>query len=217
MAARPRPRRVRQLVFAFVSRRERLRRWFRRAIVGLTALGIAGVLAFMPGGREVQSRGIASARRFFRSLIGAPPARAEIAGSWASWRAQGVESTRAMYRSIYGETKPPMRRLLKYAGLTPDDAVLRWGNFDKILLLPSTTFEADDSGRSYRMKPNIRSVWLRNVALPHDLSGFFLVPDRPELSRIVEGTGAVIVAGSEQTTNSWGCRGPEPEPSAANA
>ena len=107
-----------------------------------------------------------------------------------------------------------MRRLLEYSGLTPSTSVLRWGNFDKVLLLPGTVFAADDLGRSYRMKPNVRSVWLRNVALPRDLAGFFLVPDTPELKRIILGTGAGIVPGSEQTTNSWGCRGPEPDLSA---
>ncbi len=214
MARRRRATRDRQLVFAFVSRRARLRRWFRRAIVGLTGLAIVGILAYAPGGREVTSRAIASMRRTAAAVAGAPSARGPIERDWADRRARGVASTRSHYQSIYGETKPPMRRLLTYAGLTPDEAVLRWGNFDKILLLPSTTFEVDDAGRSYRMKPGVRSVWLRNVALPHNLNGFFLVPDRPELREILNGTGAGIVPGSEQTTNSWGCRGPEPDPEA---
>jgi lysophospholipase L1-like esterase len=37
------------------------------------------------------------------------------------------------------------------------------------------------------------------------------VPDAPELSRLIEGTGASIQPGSVQTTNSWGLRGPEPD------
>ena len=37
------------------------------------------------------------------------------------------------------------------------------------------------------------------------------MPDKPELSEVVVGTGAYILPGSTQTTNSWGCRGPEPD------
>ena len=43
-----------------------------------------------------------------------------------------------------------------YAGLDPDHALLRWGNFDRTLYLPSTVFEADDTGRSYRFRPGTR-------------------------------------------------------------
>ena len=34
---------------------------------------------------------------------------------------------------------------------------------------------------------------------------------RPETADLVKGTGAEIVSGSTQTTNSWGLRGPEPD------
>ncbi|MGB0070049.1 MAG: SGNH/GDSL hydrolase family protein, partial [Isosphaeraceae bacterium] len=42
---------------------------------------------------------------------------------------------------------------------------------------------------------------------------FFLVPDGPDLGEAMRGTTAVLVEGSVQTTNSWGLRGPEPDPS----
>ena len=88
-----------------------------------------------------------------------------------------------MYREIYAEAKPEMRRLLDYAGLDPDRCVIRWGNFDRTLLLPGSVFREDDDGRSYALRPGTRSVWLRRVALPRDLSGFFLVPDGPDLDQ----------------------------------
>ena len=55
-----------------------------------------------------------------------------------------------------------MQRLLRFAGLDPDHALVRWGNFDRTVLLPSTVFEADETGRSYRFRPNVRSIWVRN-------------------------------------------------------
>ena len=43
------------------------------------------------------------------------------------------------------------------------------------------------------------------------MKAYFQVPDTPELAELVKGTGAQIVDGSTQTTNSWGLRGPEPD------
>ena len=44
-----------------------------------------------------------------------------------------------------------------------------------------------------------------------DVKAFFQVPDSPEAAELVKGTGALLVEGSAQTTNSWGLRGPEPD------
>jgi lysophospholipase L1-like esterase len=94
--------------------------------------------------------------------------------------------------------------------MDPESGLLRWGNFDGTLLLSSRVFEADDAGRSYRLRPGVASVWLANVTLPRGLSAFFLVPDGSELPDVIRGC-ANVVPGSRQTTNSWGCRGPEPD------
>ena len=104
-----------------------------------------------------------------------------------------------------------MQRLLRFAGLDPDHALVRWGNFDRTVLLPSTVFEADETGRSYRFRPNMRSIWVRNFPVKGPVKAYFQVPDTPELAELVKGTGAQIVEGSTQTTNSWGLRGPEPD------
>jgi hypothetical protein len=104
-----------------------------------------------------------------------------------------------------------MRRLLDYAGLDPDHALLRWGNFDRTLYLPSTVFMPDDTGRSYRFRPSMRSIWVRNLRLKGGILAYFPVPLGPRLDEIVEGTGALLVSTSVQTTNSWGLRGPEPD------
>ncbi len=39
----------------------------------------------------------------------------------------------------------------------------------------------------------------------------FIVPASPDVLRAAEAAGARTVAGTEQLTNSWGCRGPEPD------
>ena len=99
--------------------------------------------------------------------------------------------------------------------MDPEHVVLRWGNFDKTVMLPSTVFEPDESGRSYRFRPGVRSIWVRNFPMKGDVKAYFQVPDDPEAAELVKGTGAAIVEGSTQTTNSWGLRGPEPDTQAA--
>ena len=100
---------------------------------------------------------------------------------------------------------------MRYAGLDPDHGLLRWGNFDRTLLLPSTIFEADDTGRSYRLRPCTDSIWLRQVTIQSGVLMFFLVPDGPGLAEAIRGTSAIPVTESRQSTNSWGLRGPEPD------
>jgi hypothetical protein len=202
---------ARQRQFPFRDRMERLDRWFRRAVVGLTFLAIVGLVAGSATGRYLVRRAVAQARWAVIGTVGLKPSRAEIEADWRLKREQAIKQTGATYREIFADATPERKRLLQFAGLDPGQAVLRWGNFDKILLLPGTVFVPDDTGRSYRMRPNTRAVWLRGVDIPRGLAGFFLVPDTPELRQVVEGTGAVIVPDSAQTTNSWGFRGPEPE------
>jgi hypothetical protein len=100
---------------------------------------------------------------------------------------------------------------MRYAGLDPDHGLLRWGNYDQTLLLPSAVFEPDDQGRSYRMRPCLDSIWLRDLPSPRGVLAFFLVPDRAELGEAIKGTMANADQESKQSTNSWGLRGPEPE------
>src|SRR5262249_45946206 len=73
--------------------------------------------------------------------------------------------------------------------------------------------EPDDHGRSYRLRPNTQSVWAQQLGPPAEETGgliLSLIPDTPEGRTAAIEAGGVIVPGSEQTTNSWGCRGPEP-------
>ena len=99
---------------------------------------------------------------------------------------------------------------MRFAELDPDHALVRWGNFDRTVLLPGKIFEADDTGRSYRFRPNVRSIWVRNFPVKGQVKAYFQVLDKPEVAELLQGTGAQLVEGSVQTTNSWGLRGPEP-------
>lgn len=197
--------------FTFVERAERLERRLKRTIVALTILCLGAMMAGTPTGRYAVRRMASAGRLAATEALGLSPSRAEIDADWQVRRERGVVQTQTVYRQVYADSSPALKRLMDYAGLDPDHAVFRWGNYDRILLLPSTVFVPDDTGRSYRMRPNMRSIWLKGIALEKGLAGFFLVPDRPELPKLVEGTGAFIVAGSTQTTNSWGLRGPEPD------
>ncbi len=204
------PRPLRQGAFGFVVRAERIDRTFKRAIGIITIGSIILIMAAVPSGRYLagwlESRGRWAALH----LVGLEPAREEIDADWQRRRLFDMDSAQSRHRKAFGEYDEAQRRLLRYAGMDPDHVVLRWGNFDKIVMLPSTVYEPDDSGRSYRLRPGVRSIWVRNFPMKGDLKAFFQVPDGPEAAEMVKGTGATLVEGSTQTTSSWGLRGPEP-------
>lgn len=180
----------------------------------LTVCVVGGLLFGSASGRYaawwLQTRSRWAALAF----VGKSPSRADVDADWLRWRLYDIKRTRGKLREVYDQYDPKMKRLLDYAGLDPDHALLRWGNFDRTLLLPSTIFEPDDSGRSYRFKPLTRSVWVRNMKLKGGILAYFQVPETPELATIAEGTEAIIVKESLQSTNSWGLRGAEPNANA---
>ncbi len=98
--------------------------------------------------------------------------------------------------------------------MAPGDAHVRWANVDGTVMLSSKVFEVDDAGRAYRFLPRTRSFWTSQQVLTAGLAGFFLLPDTPEVRSALDQAKVEIVPGSNQLTNSWGCRGPEPDPGA---
>jgi hypothetical protein len=209
-----RRRRSKQRVFRFVERAERLDRTFKYAIALATLVMIALFLGGLSPGRYLSSWAIARVRQLARQAIGLPPDRVEIDADWQRKRDFDVDQARRSLPGTFAEYPPSMQRLLRFAGLDPENALVRWGNFDRTVLLPSTVFESDDTGRSYRFRPNTRSIWVRNFPVKGPVKAYFLVPDTSEAVEIVKGTGAQLVEGSTQTTSSWGLRGPEPDMSA---
>ena len=105
-----------------------------------------------------------------------------------------------------------MDQFLRAAGMDAGSAVIRWGNVDRAILLSSAVFEPDDK-RAYRLKPGVRSVWVIGLSFRDSLA-MFLIPDTPQARELAARVGGVVVPESVQTTNSWGCRGAEPDTAA---
>jgi hypothetical protein len=202
---------ARQRRFDFFERSLRRQRGFRLGILGITCLVIAVILGVAPRGRYVVASLASQAREAVRRGLGLPTPREEIDAGWKRFRDQGLADSQRALVDVYNRAEPTYQRLMRYAGLDPVRGLLRWGNFDRTLLLPSTVFEADQSGRSYRFRPCIESIWLRNVTIQSGVLMFFMVPDRPDLAEAIRGTSAIPVETSRTTTNSWGLRGPEPD------
>ncbi len=201
----------RQRVFAFVERREHRERRFKLGIILATAFLIFSVLRFFPWGRylaaslETRTSGLA------KRALGLENSRAELKQQWANYRRLGIERTMPPIRKFYESCDPNFQRVLRYAGMDPDHALVRWGNYNWTFLLSSKVYEADDEGRSYRLRPNYKSIWLTQLNTLAGAMAFYLVPDTPELAKAIKGTTAIAVETSRQTTNSWGLRGPEPD------
>jgi lysophospholipase L1-like esterase len=207
-------RRNRERFFDFVERDNRHERWFKRAIGCAMLVAIVVPLVALPRGRDALAETASLARKAGHAALFQPIPRSEVDEDWHRFRLRGIAESRRRLSEIYASTEPAYQTLMLYAGLDPDHGLLRWGNYDKTLLLPSTVFEPDDQGRSYRMRPCTASIWLREVSIQSGVLAFFLVPDRPELRDAIKGTPAIPVDESKQSTNSWGLRGREPEPDA---
>jgi len=196
------------------GRSRRLARVFKAVILGVTALILAGMLAGTAPGRYASGWAYVKVRRAIARSSGSGDDRRWVDEEWRRRREFDMGQARIKLRGVYDGYDPRLQALVRAAGLDPDHALLRWGNFDKALLLPSTVFEADDSGRSYRFRPNVRSIWVRNLKSREGVLAYFPIPDRPEVLKLAEDAQATIVHESVQNTNSWGLRGGEPDPAA---
>jgi hypothetical protein len=79
------------------------------------------------------------------------------------------------------------------------------------LVLASKVFERDDDGRYYRLRPDTRSILFRQMQIFGLDTCQFYMPDTPEIRRLAAEAGSTVWAEGAHTTNSWGCRGPEPD------
>ena len=202
---------VRQRLFDFLDRSRRRQRSFKLAILGLTCLAIALVFGVLPKGRYVAAAAQSTARQAARTALGIPTPRGEIDSGWRRFRLDEIAESKKAWVRDFAKESPDNQRLMRYAGLDPDHGLLRWGNYDRTLLLPSTVFEIDDNGRSFRFRPCTDSIWLRNITIRSGVLMLFQVKDGPQLDEAIRGTEAIPVLESRQSTNAWGLRGPEPE------
>jgi hypothetical protein len=212
----------RQRLLPFLERRRRLERRFKWAIAAITLAALAAAL------------GTSQAARDLADASATLPKRAEL----ASMRLVGVDRDDGHYRRLYRELHdedlrrsrrrqlgaaeaqletidrdaPILRRnFLRAAGLQPGAGLLCPGDFERILLLSKFVYEADDRGRSFKLRPDTRSVWIRKIDLGIGSKGAMLLPDTREMRVAAEAIGGVVVDDSLQVTNSWGLRGPEPD------
>jgi len=202
---------VKQRLFPFAEHALRRQKGFKQAIALATLVVMAALVLAVPRARYLAASAASRTQQIAAAAIGRTLSRAEIEAGWERDRRHGMEETRREFDRVFPEIEPAYQRLMTYAGNDPKTGVIRWGNFDRTLLLPSRIFEPDDHGRSYRLRPNTRAVWLRNLSVRKIPLTFFLVPDGPGLAAATEGTTAILVEGATQTTNSWGLRGPEPD------
>lgn len=203
---------LRQESLPFLTRTRRLDRAFKRGIATATVLVIVAVFAGTSVGRYAASLAAVRARGAVSRAFAPESSRAEHDAEWRLRRERGIVQTRAVYRDFYDhEASPALRRILAASGMAPDEVLLRWANYDWTVVLSPMVFQADDTGRAYRLKPKTRAGWVWDTSLPRGLNCFFFIPDTPEVRRAVADAGLQFIPESFQTTNSWGLRGPEPD------
>ena len=201
-----------QRLFSFEEHARRRALLFKRINLGLTLVILAAIVAGTSRGRDAVLSVVSTGRAAYRWSLGLEPGREEVDAHWSRQRRRSIEATRATYQKFYDtEAAPPLRRILDEGGMAPRDTLFRWANYDWTVALSSKVFETDDSGRAYRMRPNVRSFWMRNHSLPDGINSFFFLPDTPGVRSAMEDAHESILPESPQTTNSWGCRGPEPD------
>ena len=209
-----RRRAFRERPLPFRERAERRERAFKRIIVATTALLIAAIVGGTRVGRYAVRSLVARGRLVAMRSVGLEPDRDEVEAALRVVRGRSVEATHDSLGRYYRGAEPAMQHLFRATAMDPDHCLIGSGRATNCFMLSPQVFEADDRGRSYRLRPNLRSVWLRQVTLRGGPFGLFLVRDLPEVRESARAAGAVVDEPSAQTTNSWGLRGPEPDPGA---
>ncbi len=143
----------RQRLMPFLLRMRRTDRIFRGLIVGVTVLALGGIWAAWPSGRGAASSLVKRARWAAERLIGLEPERSDVDAYWRDRRERRAVSTRERYQAKFAEQSPEQLAFLRTAGMSPEDAVIRWGNYDMTLVMSGQVFERVDSGRLYRLRP----------------------------------------------------------------
>jgi hypothetical protein len=205
-----------QQVFPFLERTTRRQRGFKRIILGATLIVLAGMIGVSQSARYRLLLGANQTRDFLaRQLFGLEPDRTQVDAQWRVRRRQGIEETLRSLTGFYNGTTEEIKELFRVAGMDPGHALVRYGRADQAFVISPQVFEPDVHGRSYRLRPKTRSVWLRQITIRGGPFAMFQVLDTPVHRAAASRAGAIVDEGSIQNTNSWGLRGAEPNPSAA--
>ncbi len=205
---RSRSRAVVQEKLAFAARADKMDRAFKRSIIAFSALAMFGLVAGTPPGRNAAVVTAYRCRALFNRVVGLP------SDPWLNQQqmlAQRIRNAASARETLAKTTTPgsAIDLFMRAARMDSKSAVIRWGNVNHSIVLSSAVFEPDDN-RSYRLKPGVRSVWVIRLSLKWTMA-MFLIPDTPEARDSASRAGGIVVPESLQSTNSWGCRGQEPD------
>jgi hypothetical protein len=207
---------ARQRMLPFLERTTRRQRVFKRVILGATLVVLASMIGVSQSARYRLLLGAGQTHAALaRGLFGLEPDRGEVEAGWRVRRQHGIAETLQSLTRFYNATTEEIRDLFRVAGMDPEHALIRYGRADQAFVISPQVFELDEHGRSYRLRPSTRSIWLRQITLRGGPFAMFQVPDTPGHRAAASRAGAIVDEGSVQNTNSWGLRGAEPDPSAA--
>ncbi|MGC8639070.1 MAG: hypothetical protein ACP5XB_04245 [Isosphaeraceae bacterium] len=200
----------------FLDRTRRWQRLFKGVILTVTTLVILIMLEASGAARHYLARSVLIVKDVAtRRLWGLDPDRAMIEADWRLRRQRGVERTWTSLANFYRGAPEETKELFRVAGMDPAHALVCYGRGDEAFVISPQIFERDEHGRSYRLRPSTRSVWLRQITIRGGPFMMFQVLDTPRHRAAAGRAGAIVDEGSIQTTNSWGLRGAEPDPSAS--
>ena len=197
--------------FRFLDRSERLARRFKLAILLGTAMVVFTTVVATSSGRYSAAWLATRSRWCLLQLVGMPPAAKRSTptgseGGFAISSRRGASSgaptpntaRRCSGSSITPGSTPTMRCCGGATSIAHSTCQVRSSR-------PMTPDGRTGSGPA-RVRSGYETSGSRAASLPTSLS-----PSSARLSEVVEGTGALVVETSVQTTNSWGLRGPEPD------
>src|SRR5207302_126325 len=113
---------------------ERLDRQFQRAILGLTALAVAGLLGGTTVGRYAVASLAARARLAVSKSYGLEPDHAEVEALLRLRRTQTVDKVRESLTSYYRGAEPGMQDMFRVTGMDPEHCLIGWGRATNALL-----------------------------------------------------------------------------------
>jgi hypothetical protein len=184
-------------------------------IVAVTAMVVTAMVGASRSGRNRLWLEIDHARDgLLKRLYNLEPERSQIEAELRLRRQTGIEQTRASLARYFQSAPAEVQELFRVAGMDPEHALVRCGRSDQAFVISPQVFEPDEHGRSYRLRPLTRSVWLRQITIQGGPFMMFQIPDTERHRKAAGSAGAIVDLGSIQETNSWGLRGPEPDPSA---
>ena len=181
--------------------------------MALTVAGAVGLIGGSSAGRSAVARMANRVRWGLPRLIGYPPNREEIDADLRLGATRG-SSGRPGSIAVTSRARSAARVAADPrgggAGAARRDPAVGQHRRDRGALVEGL--------RGQRLRPSVPDAAEFEVILDEQplltrrAVGFFFLPDTPEVRSAMAEAEVDILAESFQATNSWGCRGPEPDP-----